>query len=122
MNKDNDESNTKEDEINEPFSGSMDSLEYKKEKKIYNICIIFLPILISIFILSIIIYFILKEPTNYNNKKTNRNINNSNLTNYTIIEKITIHKKEKDRKRKNNRDKKRGEKEDDDKGFNIDDI
>jgi translation initiation factor 1A len=31
-------------------------------------------------------------------------------------------KKEKDRKRKNNRDKKRGEKEDDDKGFNIDDI
>ena len=92
MNKDNDESNTKEDEINEPFSGSMDSLEYKKEKKIYNICIIFLPILISIFILSIIIYFILKEPTNYNNKKTNRNINNSNLTNYTIIEKITIHK------------------------------
>ena len=31
-------------------------------------------------------------------------------------------KKEKDRKRKNNRDKNRGEKEDDDKGFNIDDI
>jgi len=31
-------------------------------------------------------------------------------------------KKDKDRKRKNNRDKKRGEKEDDDKGFNIDDI
>ena len=31
-------------------------------------------------------------------------------------------KKEKDRKRKNNRDKKRGEKEEDDKGFNIDDI
>ena len=31
-------------------------------------------------------------------------------------------KKEKDRKRKNNRDKKRGDKEEEDKGFNIDDI
>ena len=31
-------------------------------------------------------------------------------------------KKEKEKKKKNNRDKKRGEKEDDDKGFNIDDI
>jgi surface protein len=89
MNNDKEVNNTRGEEYNEPFSESADSIEFKKEKRIYNLCIIFLPILILILILSIIIYFFLKEPTNKDNLINDER--NENITkNYTIIEKISV--------------------------------
>lgn len=70
-----------EEEYYEPFSESVDSLEYKKEKRVYSLCTYFLPILIIILILSIVIYFFLK--------RTNIKQNEENL-NYTIKEKIKV--------------------------------
>ena len=79
-----------EEGLGEPFSDTMESIEYRKEKKIYNICIYFLPILIIILILSIVIYFLLKEPINKNKEKNNAFENE--MYNYTIKEKIQVFK------------------------------
>jgi hypothetical protein len=90
MNTEKNEGNTSEGEFIEPFSSdSFESSEIRKEKRVYGICILFLPLLIIILIISIIVYFILK-PIKDKNSKNKNDIDNS--INYTIIEKISVTK------------------------------
>ena len=87
MNTEKNEGNTSEGEFIEPFSSdSFDSSEIIREKKVYGICILFLPILIIILIVSIIMYFILKPGKNKNKSDFDNSIN------YTIIENISVSK------------------------------
>ena len=90
MNGDKNENINQEDDQDflEQFSESVESLEFRKEKRLYGLCIIFLPILITILILSIILYSVFKEPI----KKGKENNDNyeSELFNYTIRERIAV--------------------------------
>jgi len=90
MNTEKNEGNTSEGEFIEPFSSdSFESSEIRKEKRVYGICILFLPLLIIILIISIIVYFILK-PVKDKNSRNKNDIDNP--INYTIIEKISVTK------------------------------
>ena len=90
MNTEKNEGNTSEGEFIEPFSSeSFDSSEIRREKRVYGICILFLPLLIIILIISIIVYFIIK-PIKEKNSRNKNGIDNS--VNYTIIEKIAVTK------------------------------
>lgn len=75
-----------EEDYAEPFSVSTDSIEFQKAKRVYSLCTIFLPILIIILILSIIVYFLIKEPIE-NDKKVKKG-----TINYIIKEKILVMK------------------------------